>query len=86
MTDRVCARPGCGCEITIHDAKGCRGPRYFVNATRSRLSHACSCPSYRTQEQQEAWERAAELADLDLAQMYPIDLVVLFNRLCELYP
>ena len=50
--DQVCARPGCGhplrsrkaFEIVGHDAEGC-------------LDEDCPCPSFRTQAQQEAWER-----------------------------
>ena len=54
MTEEVCARPGCGhplrsrkaFESVGHDAEGC-------------LDEECSCPAYRTQAQQEAWEALA---------------------------
>ena len=55
MTDRVCARPGCGHQALVHDGYGCRG-RAGVRDLRRDAEVSCPCPAYRTQAQQEAWE------------------------------
>ena len=76
MTEEVCARPGCGhplrsrkaFESVGHDAEGC-------------LDEECSCPAYRTQAQQEAWEA---LAKVNQQHHFPPWTVI--ERLLELYP
>jgi hypothetical protein len=61
-----------------HNLDGCKDCRMSMVPYRS-------CPGYRTQEQQEAWERVAyQLGNLD---DYGVDdLAGMLRRLLELYP
>jgi hypothetical protein len=48
-----CARPRCGHRLDYHRGSGC----FHFDAQPGKH---CSCPSFRTQAQQEAWEWAKE--------------------------
>jgi hypothetical protein len=75
-----CARPGCGHPATPpigdYEAEFC----HFGDGCAE-----CTCPAYRTQAQQEAWERVAyHLGNLD---DYGVDDPAgMLRRLLELYP
>ena len=64
MTEEVCARPGCR-----HDHMNALvGSNVSLTVGPLVACCECPCPSYRTQAQQEAWERAAVLR---LLEPYP---------------
>jgi hypothetical protein len=79
MTEEVCARPGCGHEPKDHDVDGC------LDCTDIALLdfEYGRCPSYRTQAQQAAWERAERALGAVNSQNEHGDALI---RLLELYP
>jgi hypothetical protein len=81
-----CARPRCGHRLDYHRGSGC----FHFDAQPGKH---CSCPSFRTQAQQEAWEETATAfviefgIDLDEGTAYaftPLGQAV--ASLLELYP
>ena len=77
-----CARPGCGHDARRHNGLGC----LYAVASEMPPAGFCSCPAYRTPEQQEAWERLEVLAADRDDRATPADLVLASRRLLELYP
>jgi len=84
-TRENCARPGCQHDALVHDGYGCRG-RAGVRDLRRDAEVKCSCPSYRTQAQQEAWEEAVAANELMLQCVEDNAKAVALKHLLELYP
>jgi hypothetical protein len=90
-TRKTCARPGCQHDALVHDGYGCRG-RAGVRDLRRDAEVRCSCPSYRTQAQQEAWDvlrittQYERPEDFATAFQYIEALKGAALRVLELYP
>jgi hypothetical protein len=96
MTEN-CARPGCGHDQVHKVDQRISELLVRVTAERGHCGNGCrecSCPGYRTPEQQEAWERAAladsrvrraEFTDEDWVT-YAADGCSALRRLLEAYP